>query len=575
MRLLIPLASFLLGAVAFATPAPPPPSFVLSHEGRLLDGNDAPVTGTKTITFALTPNAGPPSSGTETFTWSATYAVDFDPAGHYAVLLGNDSNQPGTTTPNPPLTAAALAPMATSPLYLAITIDQTPLMPRLELSPSPLSISALEANDAQALQGHPASDFALQADTYTKEEVDSLVDTKTTAAVSDLSTTVDAELALKADASNVYSKSDADNQFLAKTDAASTYLTQADAASTFLGKTDAASTYLTQAGAISTYATQASVASTYVTQSSAATVYLSKRDAATTYETQADASTAFATEDGKIDAKVSSVSAADRTLNQGGTATAPTFAVNTAAVQERVTGSCPAGESITAINGDGTVTCTPTTPQRVVRWMTFNTYDQAGGWYAGNAASLFGGVAPSNWTDNNYRAKDVADDVDTLRTLLTRKAYVAGPNAVINAESWNDPSSTNGRVTVALLRVKNSTASPVAWTLCFDYTAYSGWGETAGLALNGTEVWSSATGSASATACVPMTIPANLTSTVILSSPSSPPYTQSITAYYYGVHSMALYTRSNFLAFSNNSLSLPSGLALVDDLDYLPSGKLW
>ncbi len=296
MRTLVLTVALLVGTTALARPAQ---SFLLSHEGRLLDANDHPVTGAQALTFQLSPNAAPPVSGADTFLWTGIYSVNLDSQGDYAVMLGDTSNQPGTTTPNPPLTADVLGAMASGPLYLQITVGTTVLSPRMELTPSPLAVSALEANDAQALQGHPASDFALAADTYSKADVDSALalkaDAATTYSKTDVDTMlagyytktdVDSALALKADAATTYTKTDADAKFLAQSDAASTYLAKSDAAGTYLAKTDAASTYLAKTDAASTYLAKTDAASTYLTQANAASTYLTQANAASIYATQ-------------------------------------------------------------------------------------------------------------------------------------------------------------------------------------------------------------------------------------------------------------------------------------------------
>lgn len=59
----------------------------------------------------------------------------------------------------------------------------------------------------------------------------------------------------------------------------------------------------------------------------------------------------------KFNNKVTSVAAGDTTVVIGGTASAPTVAVNPAGAQARVTGTCPFG--ISAIAASGTVTCAP------------------------------------------------------------------------------------------------------------------------------------------------------------------------------------------------------------------------
>ena len=119
-------------------------------------------------------------------------------------------------------------------------------------------------------------------------------------------------------------------------------------------------------------------------------------------------------------------------------------------------------------------------------------------------------------------------------------------------------SSTNSRHTAVLMRVKNSTGANINWPVQFFYTSYTAWGERASAALNGTSLFLGADASASTTSSLVVVVPPNRTSTFIVIAASSPPNQ----------------SRTNFLAFINNSLSLPSGLSFVDDLDAL-SGSIW
>jgi hypothetical protein len=194
----------------------------------------------------------------------------------------------------------------------------------------------------------------------------------------------------------------------------------------------------------------------------------------------------------------------------------------------------------------------------VYRWQVFDTYSQDN-WMAGNNASLFGGVPPSNWTDSNGNASQMSSDKEVLRTLLTNRGY-AGKNALVISNVYYYYSSTNGRVVVTLFRIRNTTANPINWTPYFYYTAYAGWGETASIALNGALPWSSSgvnTPSSGQATSVTLSIPANRTSTIIFAVPSGTPNSP---------------VRATFLAFYNNSLQLPAGLEYVDDLDTATGG---
>ncbi len=191
----------------------------------------------------------------------------------------------------------------------------------------------------------------------------------------------------------------------------------------------------------------------------------------------------------------------------------------------------------------------------VYRWNVFSTYSQGSGWYFNNSTAMTGGVNPSSWTDGNALASQMSSDKEVLRTLFSRKGY-GGRNALVYADEWTFYSSTNSKVVVALFRIANTTGAPIVWTPIVFFTCYGGWNEWASAALNGVGMYNSAGGNLSPVdgpISVPMTIPANRTSTAIFVSMSSNPNAQP--------------TRSTVLAFGTNSLALPAGLEYVDDLD--------
>ena len=189
----------------------------------------------------------------------------------------------------------------------------------------------------------------------------------------------------------------------------------------------------------------------------------------------------------------------------------------------------------------------------VYRWATFNTYDQgSGNWMMGNDASMYGGVTPTNWTDNNATAGQMSTNLSTLATLFSHKGIAASnANVISDTDYYN--SSTNGQIAAALFRVQNTTGNPITWSSSFYYSSYSSWGEIASVAVNGSNVWTStANGVANGPghATLSIVIPANGTSTVIFTSAFDTPSN----------------TRSNQLGFDNNCLALPTGLTFVDDL---------
>jgi len=187
------------------------------------------------------------------------------------------------------------------------------------------------------------------------------------------------------------------------------------------------------------------------------------------------------------------------------------------------------------------------------RWATFTTYDQANGWNMGNDANLFGGVTPSNWTDNGAIASQMSSDKEVLRTLFTQKGF-AKQNAMIFSDDWYSYSSTNGKVVVVLFRIRNTTGSSILWNPYFYYSAYSAWGENASIALNGSNVWNVGT---SGNGSVSISIPAGRISSIIFVSTSGPPGGS---------------MRNCKIGFYNNSLLLPMGLEFVDDLDTATGG---
>ena len=193
------------------------------------------------------------------------------------------------------------------------------------------------------------------------------------------------------------------------------------------------------------------------------------------------------------------------------------------------------------------------------RWAQWSTYGQAHGWYGDNRAELFGGVNPSNWGDGNQSAQHVSSNSDVLRTLFWRKGPTIGTakNAMVMADEWYYYSSTNSRHTAVLFRIRNTTDQEIVWTPHWYKTGYGGYNEYAGIALNGSSIWySSANHGVTSESSHAISIPANRTSTVIFVAAASSPSG----------------TRSNFLAFYNDSLVLPAGLEYVDDLDSKPDG---
>lgn len=195
------------------------------------------------------------------------------------------------------------------------------------------------------------------------------------------------------------------------------------------------------------------------------------------------------------------------------------------------------------------------------RWAQWSTYCQWSGWMADNRTELYGGIHPSNWTDGNARAYQMSSNSDILRTLFLHKGPDIGTvkNALVMANEYRNYSSTDGRVTGALFRIRNNTNGAINWPVKWYTSAYADWAERASIAINGSEVWQSGGSNLGAIheQSHTISVPANRTSTVIFISTSSPPSGD---------------FRSNFMAFYNNCLDLPDGLEFIDDLDNKPDG---
>ena len=197
------------------------------------------------------------------------------------------------------------------------------------------------------------------------------------------------------------------------------------------------------------------------------------------------------------------------------------------------------------------------------RWNVWSTYNQPAGWYFGNDANMTGGVNPSTWGNSWGQASQMSSSSTVLRTLFTRQ----GPrltqnqgNATVVADEWYYYSSTNSKHAGALFRIQNTTSGNINWNVCWWKTSSDGsYDERASIALNGSDVWNSgstATYASNGNSCHNLNIPAGRTSTAIFISSSTE----------------VSGTRGLALAFYNNSLTLPTGLRFVDDLDTKPDG---
>jgi hypothetical protein len=191
----------------------------------------------------------------------------------------------------------------------------------------------------------------------------------------------------------------------------------------------------------------------------------------------------------------------------------------------------------------------------VFRYNTWHTYTPYNGWYCDNNANMFGGVNPSTWTDGRAYASSLSADKNILRTLFNKKLN-SGWNAVVQASEWYYSSSTDGQVTGAYFRIRNTKASAITWRTFFYFSGYWSWDEATSVALNGVSQWVYQSNCAVCSVNVDIAIPANRVSSVIFISTSGVPSSM----------------RSNVLVFYNDCLRLPDGLEYVDDLEYATGG---
>ena len=195
------------------------------------------------------------------------------------------------------------------------------------------------------------------------------------------------------------------------------------------------------------------------------------------------------------------------------------------------------------------------------RWQVWSTYS-GGGWYGGNNSSIFGGIAPSTWSDSNGMAHQMSSNSQILRAFFTRTGPAIGSlkNANVYSHEWNyDNTSQNSRQVAVLFRVRNKTSSNINWSINWYRSSFGGWSERASIAINGASVWDSGGSnySPSSGSGHTISVPKSRTSTIIFVAGSSPD---------------GGYMRALHMSFYNNCLNLPSGLEFVDDLDTKPDG---
>lgn len=188
------------------------------------------------------------------------------------------------------------------------------------------------------------------------------------------------------------------------------------------------------------------------------------------------------------------------------------------------------------------------------RWTTFHTFQQSYGWWWNNNAGMETlGINPSTWTDGNAQIDQISSNKDWLRSVLVRTGR-GGKNAMVIQDHFYPYSSTDGPVTIAMFRIRNTTNSAITWTPTFVNTYYASWSERASIALNGVNQWTSGGSDCNQAACqssVAMSIPAARVSSVLFASLGGQPSG----------------FRSNVLGIINDTAQLPDGLVYVDDFD--------
>merc|ERR1711881_260171 len=202
----------------------------------------------------------------------------------------------------------------------------------------------------------------------------------------------------------------------------------------------------------------------------------------------------------------------------------------------------------------------------VYRWGRWSSYNQWQGWYGhGHHGdhTMFGGIEPQTWGDNNGRAWQLSGSKDMVRGLFNKRGYMGWQGTVWH-EEWMSHSSTTSHHTGVLFRIKNTRSNNINWRVNMYYTSHPGWSERASATVNGAGTWESH-GSHCGAHCssnINFNIPGGRISTVIMISASSP---RSSGCCNFG-------PRGNWLAFRENTLQLPNGLEYVDDMDYVTGG---
>jgi hypothetical protein len=149
---------------------------------------------------------------------------------------------------------------------------------------------------------------------------------------------------------------------------------------------------------------------------------------------------------------------------------------------------------------------------------SFHTHQHSSSWLMSNQATLFGGINPSTWTDNNGMAQNINPQFRYLQSIFKTKttgSKIGGLN--LCSDVYIMYSSTDGHVCGGVFRIKNTKTAPINWGVSFWYTAFHGWGERASATINGQSSWNSGGTNVGgiAQASVSFSVPGSRTSTVI------------------------------------------------------------
>ncbi len=128
---------------------------------------------------------------------------------------------------------------------------------------------------------------------------------------------------------------------------------------------------------------------------------------------------------------------------------------------------------------------------------------------------------------------------------------------MIKNENFTQFSSTNGKVALALFRIRNHADTAIRWQPGFRHSAYSAWGERASVTINGANTFVSEN---SGLSYINISVPPKRVSTVIFASTSGVPMNIA----------SGIYVRNCTLLLEN--IVLPDGLSFVDDLDNASGG---